>query len=262
MGFSVAILLDSVSESGARLVTYLITAPRFILPQLSKHRVFSLNTASSRAIPTEKLIQSVIDDPVIPLSWGSNKSGMQAGPELTGTLASASKRRWLDGRDAAVRVARDLSMFGVHKELTNRVLEPYMWTTIVLSATSFVNFFAQRCHPSTQPDHQYVANEMRRLQQFSTPTLRLPGEYHMPLLRVDDAALSDDVKRKVSVARCARTSYNNHNGVRSVEDDLQLFNKLVLSDPPHLSPAEHVATPGDGTGNYVGWNQLRKQYEY
>ena len=48
------IVADSINPQGDRITTYLLTFPRFILAELNTHRVFSKNSASSRAIPFEK----------------------------------------------------------------------------------------------------------------------------------------------------------------------------------------------------------------
>jgi hypothetical protein len=261
--YNVKVLLDSVSEAGARLTSFQLEYPRFIHSALMTYRMFSRGAASSRAIPISKMIQRVIDDPAIPLSWGSNQRGMTAGPELVGVLASGCRARWLEGRDAAVRVARDLETFGVHKQLVNRVLEPYMFITTILTAQpgSLAHMFEERAHEAAQPEFQWLAVEMRRQLTNSRPTMRLAGEWHMPFLGIDDHALALETKRKISTARCARVSLLGHDGVRDIARDLDLAARLATETPPHLSPFEHVATPGAGTGNFRGWNQYRHEIE-
>ena len=43
--------------------------PRIILAEFNTHRLFSRNSASSRAIPFKKMVQSVLENPFIPIAW-------------------------------------------------------------------------------------------------------------------------------------------------------------------------------------------------
>ena len=81
------IILDSVGPNDARLTTFELTYPRMVHAELMTHRMFSRNSASSRAIPTEKLLARIEEDPVLPVWWGKNQSGMQAREELRRVLA-------------------------------------------------------------------------------------------------------------------------------------------------------------------------------
>jgi len=199
---------------------------------------------------------------------------MQATETLGDEEAKQAEATWLAARDAAVRHARALQALGVHKEIVNRLLEPFSWHTVIVSSTEWNNFFAQRCSPLAQPEMQVVAEKIRDAMKASKPLRVEHGEWHLPFISASDVALAEEVSRKtclhpqtvlrrVSVARCARVSYLRHEETRSMEQDLELYAKLVDAEPPHASPLEHVATPVapddpvNYGGNFRGWRQLR-----
>src|ERR1700693_1578480 len=112
MTVSAKIVADSVGQAGQRITTMQLRYPKFIHGEFMTHRVFSRNASSSRAIPVERLIQDVIDDPAMPVFWGKNQKGMQAKEELTGNDLYMAKREWLRARDQAVASARMLAFDG------------------------------------------------------------------------------------------------------------------------------------------------------
>lgn len=257
------VVLDSVSSSGARLTTIEVTLHRFVLAELNTHRVMSRNSASSRAIPTAKQVRRLVDDPALPVEFGTNQRGMQAGDALAGDDHDAALATWLEARDDAVRAAERLFELGVHKQVVNRILEPFMWHTVIVSATDWDGFWLQRCSPLAQPEIRVAAEAMRDAYLGSTPMPVADGEWHTPYVREDEADLDVEQRKRVSAARCARVSYLTHDGQRDLAADEQLYDRLVTADPPHWSPLEHVATPSDGevVGNYRGWRQLRHGVE-
>ena len=140
------IVADSINQQGDRITTYLLTFPRFILAELNTHRVFSKNSASSRAIPFEKIVKMVEEDPFIPIAWQSKHSGMQGTEYLDGeSEQKLLVNKWLEARDLAVQQSKLLNNSNVTKQLCNRLLEPFMWHTVLLTATEFENFFELRC---------------------------------------------------------------------------------------------------------------------
>jgi thymidylate synthase ThyX len=257
------VLLDSLSPAGHRLTTFVLRFPRFVLPEFNTHRMFSRNASSSRAIPTTKLIQQLRDDPVEPVEWGRNQAGMQARDVLSAAEAAAAAAVWHEARESALRHAEQLRAIGVHKQIVNRVLEPWMWASVIVSATTYENFFTLRCHPDAQPEIKRLADLMRDAYRASTPTPKAAGEWHLPFIRdVDDLALPLEVQKKVSVARAARVSYLNHAGTRDIDADLVLHQRLL--DAGHWSPFEHVAMATDDDAafnNFVGWQAYRWQME-
>ncbi|HEY3674974.1 MAG TPA: FAD-dependent thymidylate synthase [Candidatus Tumulicola sp.] len=262
MAYAARVVLDSLSPAGVRLTTLEVTFPRFVLAEFNTHRVFSRNSASSRAIPTNKLIQRVLDEPAVPLEWGRNRPGMMADEQLEHEDGIEAERIWLEARDAAVRLARELLELKVHKQQLNRMLEPFVWHTVIVTSTEWDNFFELRCAPQAQPEIRAAAVRMREALGESLPSPIGIGEWHLPLVQDDERSLNFETLKKISAARCARVSYLTHDGIREIEKDLDLCARL--RDDKHLSPFEHVATPSvdsDFHANFRGWVQMRKEVE-
>lgn len=278
MGFSARILADSLAPCGKRLTTIEATYPRPIHSELLTHRLLSKSSASSRAIPVERLIQRIIDDPWVPMYIGANQKGMQAGAELPEDERRHAVTEWsYTARDNAVASARYLASIGVHKQVVNRLLEPWMWITVLISATEWDNFFGLRLHKDAEPHFQHIARLMKDAMDGSTPRKLAVGEWHLPLIDLEDRAAVwtwitgrpmpdswSDVRRafsahissravdtmldtfeealvKISVGRCARVSYLTHDGKRDLAEDQKLHDRLMVQQPLHASPAEHVA---------------------
>lgn len=264
--YSAKILKDSLAASGSRLTTMEITFPRIVLAELNTHRICSRNSASSRAIPSEKIIKRVMQDPFLPVYWGKNKKGMSAESELSISEQFEANLIWIEARNNAVDSVRKLLKLGVHKQIANRLLEPFIWQTVIISATSWDNFFNLRCHPDAQPEIRKIALMMRELYYSCIPNSDLSKTFnwHLPLL--DDEEFDELIKIysldniiKISVGRCARVSYLTHDGIRDPQADIELTNKLLASG--HMSPSEHIALGMSDmkvSGNFVGWQQFRK----
>lgn len=269
----VKLIKDSISDKGARLTTFVLTYPRFIHAEFMTHRMFSRNASSSRAIPVKKQIQMVIDNPAIPIAFTKNQKGMQGGEVIDDE--DAARDIWLAARDWAVESAWHLVDLDVHKQYANRILEPFSHITVVCSATDYNNFFALRVHPAAQPEICELARQMWELYKNNKPDELRYGEWHLPFITSDD--YSDHVSMfaktigeteqslnvKRSVARCARVSYLNHEGTTpTIEQDIQLYDRLLGSVPIHASPAEHQAMASfmatERSGNFTGWTQYRK----
>jgi thymidylate synthase ThyX len=262
MGYSARVLLDSLSPAGVRLTTLEVTFPRFVLSEFNTHRVMSRNSASSRAIPTSKLLERVMNEPVLPLEWGRNQKGMSASDVLTAEEEEEAKRIWLSARDAAVEHASKLMELKVHKQELNRVLEPFLWHTVIVTATEWDNFFTLRCAANAQPEIRAAAMRMREAIGTSDPQPVPYGEWHLPLLQDDERSLPIETQKQISAARCARVSYLTHEGKREIEKDLELHDRLKADR--HLSPFEHVATPAHDVAfhaNFRGWLQMRHEIE-
>lgn len=248
----VKILLDSQGPHG-RLTTMELTYPRFVHAEYMTHRVFSRNSASSRAIPIKKMLNNIREDPVIPMHWGAAERGMQAHAEIPVDAQLQAEELIRDHSVAAIELCEKLSGLGLHKQVVNRYIEPWMFITVIHSATSLENFFKLRCHEMAEPHIRDLAESMRTAYESSEPVNR---EWHMPLIREEDGYLSMLNKQLVSVARCARVSYLTHDGVRDPLKDLELAEMLRTNG--HLSPWEHVAHVAEGRfGNFKGWKQLR-----
>lgn len=279
----------------SRLTTFVLKYPRFIHAEFMTHRVFSRNASSSRAIPVKTMIQKVIDDPAMPVYWGKNQAGMQAreelddsdwdivsipGPVVPSTRQQA-KNEWLKARDEAIVHVNRLMDLGLHKQIANRILEPWMHIEVVCTATDFANFYALRNHPDAQPEIQALANAMLDAHAASKPILLRPGQWHLPFIDPTEYAdavngglltLHPDVYRDLarrSAACCARVSYLKHDGTAALfQEDLALYERLMGGKPKHASPTEHQAkvpeSPeelGAYPSNLKGWVQFRKLHE-
>jgi len=259
---SARIVADSVSMSGRRLTTFVLRYPRFIHAEFMTHRMLSRNAASSRAIPVNKFIKSVMTDPAMPVYWGANKPGMQAGDELVGWRLKAAKALWVLSGLAMCGVAKMFEWIGLHKQIANRILEPWFYIEVVCTGTEWGNLYNLRAHKDAQPEFRELANKMIEAQRASTPKHLDYGRWHMPFITNEEVEKYGVEKCKnMSVARCARVSYLNHDGsTPNPEKDLKLLEKLI--EQPHASPFEHQATPmldpNDKSGNFRGWHQYRK----
>ena len=360
------IVADSINGNGNRITTFLLTYPRFIHGEIMTHRVFSRNSASSRAIPFEKMVKMVEEDPFIPIAWQRNHRGMQGSEYITDEKSINSlKNQWIEGSRLAIKISSGLNkgacayevakdengnnMRGFNlveipdtsltKQLTNRLLEPYMWHTVLVTATDFNNFFELRCPqyeiyagPENTKEYlclgkswkdlmksndglakdfdtediaerfqysksqaeihiQALAEAMWDIYNESTPKLLEPNQWHIPFgdkisleaftnLRRNNLISSEDtfqdIKTKISVARCARLSYMTFDGKIDYEKDIKLHDDLLKSK--HFSPFEHVAKAPTAkelsginggfthldkggslwSGNFKGWIQYRQ----
>lgn len=263
------------------LSTLLVRMPRCILAEWNTHRVLSRNAASTRAIPTAKLIEQVATDPFIPLVWGLNAKGMQS----VGVHEDAAlcEKNWLLSRDVAIKSAEAMLALGLHKQIAGRILEPWMWTIVCVSATEWQNFLELRDHSAAEPHIQVLAREIRKcLDDDTTVQTLAPGQWHLPFvtkedrISVEDAKGAVEVLKALSVARCASTSYRTVDGFDMTLDRAEaIFDKLVNSRPIHASPLEHVAQADEFVGidpsriaaygwqnpeqhrNFVGFRQFR-----
>jgi len=235
------IVLSSVNPAGDRLVTAILRYPRWIHSEVLTHRAFSRNAASSRAIPVRKILDMVTETPAMPEYWGGEKPGMQAGAQLDEGTAGICEYIWQRAAGLAVKCAQDLLDCGLHKSLVNRLLEPWMPYTTLVSATSWDNFFALRAHKDAMPEFQILAYRMLD-QYLKCETQQLDwGQWHIPFGDQMPEGLDEETQMKVATARCARLSYLTYDGEMNVEKDLDLYHKLMEAQPLHASPAEHVA---------------------
>lgn len=286
------VIKDSISPGGERLTTIQVVLHRIVLAELNTHRVFSRNSASSRAIPVGKRLatqpetdrereMSLWHNPANPLVWASEKPGMQGGEPLTGAALRDAQQLWDRMQEFLLtEIGEYLASHPdpedrLHKSWLNRPLEWFMWHTVVISSTDWDGFFRQRADPPdgvslAQPEIVWPANMMRDAIEASTPTLLDYGKYHLPYTdEADEAeALERGIDiRHVSSARCARTSHLTQEGNKDLLEDANLFARLESADPEHSSPLEHVARPAtadeiqrqDVLGNFQTYHQFRHE---
>ena len=288
MGFEVKIIARSISEAGMPLVTAQFKYPRFIHAEFMTHREFSRNASSSRAIPVKKMIEQVRHDPAMPIHWGANQPGMQADNQLDPVKQAIAQEQWMEAAWNAANVAEDMEDTGLHKQVANRILEPFQWMHVIATTSNTSNFFGLRRHKDAQPEIKLVADMWYEALEESTATLIRKDEWHLPYITANDVVKAmqwlkygriirsepskaeiDNLLICVSAARCARVSYLTHDGAEpSIEQDLALYGRLVGAEPLHASPTEHQATPDtlgpvswehpEEHGNLRGWRQFRK----
>jgi len=315
MTITATIIKDSISQQDIRLTSMQLRYPRFIHSEVMTHRVFSRNANSSRAVPVKRLIADIRRDPVMPIYWGKNQPGMHAREELNVSVwvtklqqaldsspydqrglfkgdveeftAIMREDAWLSSMERAIQAAEAFDNAGYHKQIVNRILEPYAHINVLVSATEYSNFYKLRRHADAQPEIKELADRMWEAQEASTPTRLEPGQWHLPYITKEDydtahtspgETLDSDphgigLLMQVSVGRCARVSYvTNKNKDSTFKEDIDLADRLLSAKPAHLSPTEHQATPDfDCTpddyipaweyprqhGNFVGWRQFR-----
>ena len=282
--YQVKVIADSLNPLGIRLLTIQARYWRAIHAELMTHRVFSRNASSSRAIPVEVMLAQVWNDPAGPLHWGVNQPGMQARAEMVGWRRAAAGMLWRGAAKAACAFAWSLMKLGAHKQVANRLLEPFQYISVIISATEWDNFFELRDHPDAQPEIQHLARQIKAAVRGSWPQRLSAGQWHLPYITEADhkaaykackeGRITRDEPRvgeiinlliKASVARCARVSYLTHDGQSpSLKKDIALHDKLVVAKPIHASPAEHQAmarNDDEFLRNFRGWSQYRVEVE-
>lgn len=309
-GISAKVVADSISPSGKRITTFELDYPRFCHSELMTHRLFSRNAASSRAIPVPKMIEHIKNNTAMPIHWGANQKGMQADNECDNLIKIEmfdtfdcptddlyqmesndvfKEEAWEVARDYAIGVAEAFHEAGYHKQIVNRLLEPFQFIKVVCTATEYDNFFWLRNHKDAQPEIKELAHCMWEAREQSKPNRLRIGEWHVPYVEtfrasdgdaileyiVEDLGVSLEDALKVSASCCAQVSYRLTD--QSLDKAIKIYDMLVNSKPVHASPLEHQATPmredtdldglgvtgynnrlGYYSGNFFGWAQYRQ----
>lgn len=291
------IIADSYNEDfDSRITTFELEYPRFIHSELMTHRQFSRNAASSRAIPIDKVIELLKSSPAMPNHWGKNQAGMQANEEIK--KKERAKQVWLNACIAAIDHAEMLKDLGLHKQVVNRILEPYQTMKTVVTSTCFNNFFWLRNHKDADPNIKELAEKMLEAFNASKPEYLQVGEWHLPYVDTKrDMAYEEQhyfdecgneitlgEAKMISASCCAQTSYRKSD--TSLEKAESVYDRLINSEPCHASPVEHQATPVQAnvitsdrdmlsylneegvthidkngipwSGNFFGWIQMRQ----
>ena len=266
------VIADSINETGQRLTTFELEFPRLILSECNTHGAIEKNTSSSRAIPVSKMLDHILEQNLKPIYFGSKKSGMQAGDELTDEGLDFVKCVWGSSLESAVEYAEMLDKAGVAKEVTNRITEPYQLIKAVWSATDWDNWFNLRLEKDADPNICMLAYKMYEAMSKSVPVLLKKGEYHLPYVGKYDIpvtysdlggyeyetgynvfyydkecdhtlehCLTLEEAIKYSVASCAQVSYRSEG--MTLDKAEKIWNMLVKSEVVHASPLTHIATP-------------------
>tara|TARA_R110000851_G_scaffold187318_1_gene337105 strand:- start:14621 stop:15586 length:966 start_codon:yes stop_codon:yes gene_type:complete len=259
------VVADSISEQGKRITTFEIEYPRFVHSEFMTHRMFSRNAASSRAIPVSKMIEQVRSNPAMPIHWGAEQKGMQAGEEVANTERATT--RWKVSAEDAAYLADSLNRYGLHKQIVNRILEPFQIMKTVVTATEWNNFFALRDHKDAQSEIRELARVMLLAMNESECDLLPHNEWHVPYVGSSQdvetgefyayciydknghvVLLDEEQALKVSASCCAQVSYRVLD--QGLEKALAIYDQLVNGKPVHASPFEHQAKPIDLSDNH------------
>lgn len=316
MTIEARIIADSINRIGNRITTFELEYPRFIHAELMTHRVFSRNAASSRAIPVKRAIELIAENPAMPSHWGKNQPGMSAkeennelfhrqffggfdmeGNPINEVETLTREEVWVEASKVMIDYAKWFDENKYHKQIVNRLLEPFTHIKVVLTATSFENWFWLRNHADAQPEIKILAERMQKVYDESTPVTLTPGTWHVPYymggqwipdLESDKNTLVTPVEKLVDAhgntlddALAVSSSCAAQVSYRKLDDSLDkardIYNRLIESMPPHFSPFEHQASPMTrGTnfgvagvthmdrrgnywsGNFCGWIQHRQ----
>lgn len=263
-GITAKVIQDSVcTRTATRITTFELEYPRFIHSEFMTHRMLSRNAASSRAIPISKLVKLVETRPARPIEWGKNIKGMQATEQLDLPQLMEASSLWDNIARITCGVARKFDSLQLHKQISNRILEPYQMIKVVCTATTYDNFFHLRKHPDAQPEIKELATVMWNAYKKSSPVGLAAGEWHVPYILREDSELGlqyyiweeqDNLEKQIvktyltkeqavmiSASCCAQVSYRILN--TDIDKARDIFQRLVESKPVHASPLEHQATP-------------------
>lgn len=261
--YDVRVILASVNPWGQKIATIVARYPRFIHSELMTHKDLSRNASSSRAIPFRKMLKITREGMAHPIFWGANQPGMAASVELTGFALWWAKFMWYATGHVVLTMAWLMSFSNVHKQIINRMIEPWTYINVQITATNWDRMLTLRLDKATQPEFQLLANMIKvALSQANYQKLAV-GEWHLPWVRPGEAMTRYvlDLK-KISAARSARLSYTPIGEPNiNLEKDLQLAQSLL--DQLHLSPFEHQATPRVGrSANLDGWSNFRTELRH
>lgn len=292
MTITAEIIADSISEQGIRITTFELVYPRIIHSEFMTHRMFSRNAASSRAIPVQAMLDNIRNDTAKPVHWGKNQPGMQAKEEHTELVNGlyTADEWWSLAATSACKFAEAFAEAGYHKQVANRVTEAYSHIKVVVTATTYDNWFWLRNHEDADPTIHLLAVTMLAAYDDSEPKVLTPGEWHVPYYfdgfwspsngELDSHGNTLENALMISSSCSAQVSYRKNDD--SLDKAKAVFARLVESAPVHASPTEHQATPIDVTyakanpeswpkgvthmdarrrfhsGNFCGWIQHRQ----
>lgn len=281
-GIKATVLAYSINEMGQKFITWEIEYPRLVLAELNTHRMLSKNSFSSRAVPFLKMLEQLDGRPV---RFGANQAGMQDQGEDYDALVESEPEggycfgdpcnyvtnveAWEEAKEDAVKWAQRFYEAKYHKQVYNRLLEPFQMMKTVISGTETDNFFWLRDDDAADPSLHELARVMKEAKDASKPELLKAGEWHLPYVDYfqtvigyteDDQLImgpreyflgdiqGDDFQPitleqaiKVSCARCAAVSYRNEG--YGLEKSLEVYDRLVGDERKHASAFEHCATP-------------------
>lgn len=280
-GINAKLVAYSVSPLGKKIATFELTYHRYIHGEFMTHRLFSRNAMSSRAVPVAKMLDAIRQAPAMPIHWGKNQPGMQAKEECDEIIEyyfSYFNREdwWQSAKDEMIEYAEGFASAGYHKQIVNRLVEPFQMMKTVMTATELDNFFWLRLDADAQPEIFELARCMRECLLKVKPELLEAGEWHTPyvdhcsrhpdegiIYSVDNEDGSPRILTKeealaISSSCCAQVSYRNLDN--TYDKAMAIYGRLLSGAKVHASPFEHQATPIDrldkeldGFTPYMSW---------
>ena len=291
---TVTALLKSVNvHNGKKMMTLRVKYPRIIHAEKLKHSQLKCNTSSSRAIPVKQNNQYILSDVAMPVRFGKNQSGMQDCGELDNPVVIDGKsytpqQAWEYAAGLMCKVSDAFADAGYHKQVCNRLTEPFQYTEAVFSGSEWANFFWLRCDQDADPTIKVLADLC--FQAYADDDdwqLLSHGQWHLPYVDCkfidgeqvfyqEDKQLTLQEAKLISMSTCAQASYRKEDN--SLEKALVVEGRLFSGKKVHASPSEHQAMAFnmfsdafDGTGithhnkqgdlcsgNLVGWVQFRQ----
>jgi hypothetical protein len=258
--FDVRVILASEAPWGERIATIVARYPRFFHQEVLTHKDLVRNASSSRAIPFRKMLKITRKGMAAPIYWGKNKPGMAAHEELTGLALWWAKFMWYTTGHIVLSCAWLMSFSNVHKQIINRMIEPWTYINVQITATNWERMLSLRLDKAAQPEFQLLALLIRTALVEATYQKLRRGEWHLPWVRPGETmTLSLLNAKKVSAARSARLSYTPiGEPTINVKKDIELADLLL--EQKHLSPFEHQATPVKGRyAAFDGWSNYRTE---
>lgn len=292
-GISAKIIADSISNKGKRITTFELDYHRLFHSEFMTHKMLSKNSSSSRAIPVNRAIELIQENPAIPVHFGRNNPGMQSKEELQGLAREAAEATWIAAMNSALsymRVLGDKDGINGHKQWVSRIGEPFSMIKVVLTGTEFANLFNLRNHEDAQPEFEELARVMQTAVNESEPNKLKNGQWHLPYIDLIDGKYFcngieyclDDAKL-ISISCCAQVSYRRlDDGIEKAKNLVERLRLDSKSKQSHYSPSEHQAVAIDNdnipfnpntwqkgithvdrmgglwSGNFQGWIQNRQ----
>lgn len=273
---SAKIVADSVGEtSKARITTFELVMPKCLIAQFNKHTLIRNSAESSRARPTQQILEQIQMDPYLPSQWHYRKRGMQpADPMSTGDAGKMSSLEAALRRNV-LEIVQEMEKLKASKEDINRYLEPWMYATVVATATDWDNYWKLRLGEDAQGAHRQLAGLMYAAYNSSVPITRIPVcgfhptpgscsfPWHLPYVTEEERnTINPILLPQLSAARCGRASYGRAGEAKTLEEDVERCQSFVRDGhwTPLEGPARLTKSGGARFGAYRAWMSLRKHY--
>ncbi len=223
-----SIITDTEFGWTARTITLRLSYPRFILPQMAKHRVFAQTTRSSRYTD---IGEDVYKNSNVPIELFTE--------QLEKTIAFTNA----------------LKEMGVAREIYNRFLEPFAYTDQILTLDwrDLDHFLMLRLANEAQWEMRELATAIMLAVSRSEP---IHTNVHIPFACYYSPITLDTIKR--SLAKVARISRSIDLESKTLKEDQKRF-EFIMSNR-HFSVLEHLRYEGENV-RFLGEKQAKKKYD-